>query len=668
MNPIEAQAEITRLTELLTEYNRLYYMESVSAVSDYEFDQLLDKLNTLEKEYPQFALPYSPTHRVGGFLAKEFPSVKHQYPMLSLANTYSIEELNDFDERVRKGLAGASFEYVTELKFDGVAISLIYEKGILVQAATRGDGVQGDDITANAKTIKSIPLKIKADNLPDRFEVRGEVFMPRAVFEAINKEREDVGEPLLANPRNTASGTLKQQDSKAVARRNLDCYCYYLLGDNLPYLTHSESVEQLKKWGFPVSDTWRLCNDLTAVVNFITHWEKERYTLPLDIDGIVLKVNSFEQQQFLGFTAKSPRWATSFKYKAESVATRLNGITYQVGRTGSITPVANLEPVFLAGTTVKRASIHNANEIARLDLHEGDMVYVEKGGEIIPKITGVWLEKREPAAKPIHFIENCPDCGELLTRVEGEANHYCPNELGCPPQIKGKIEHFIQRKALNIENLGPETIDLFFEKGLVNDASQLYLLTEEALLSLPGFKIKSVQNILEGIEKSKEVPFERVLFGIGIRFVGATVALKLADYFESIDRIKTATRDELLSAPEVGEKIADSIIKYFAEPKNLAFIESLKTAGLQMSLIRKAKESDKFGGKSFVISGVFTRIDREELKDKIIANGGKVLSSVSAKTDFLVAGENMGPAKLEKAQKLGINILSEDAFFDMLEA
>lgn len=667
MTPIEAQAEIKRLTDLLTEYNRLYYMESVSVVSDYEFDQLLSQLLNLEKEYPQFVLPYTPTHRVGGYLAKEFPSVKHQYPMLSLGNTYSKEELNDFDERVRKGLFGEPFEYVCELKFDGVAISLIYENGLLVQAVTRGDGVQGDDITANAKTIKSIPLKIHDENLPERFEVRGEVFMPKAVFVALNKEREDVGEPLLANPRNTASGTLKQQDSKAVAQRKLDCFCYYLLGEDLPYLNHSEAIDQIKKWGFPVSNSYQVCKDLDGVLSFISHWEKERYSLPLDIDGIVLKINAFEQQQNLGFTAKSPRWATSFKFKAESVATPLKHISYQVGRTGAVTPVANLEPVLLAGTTVKRASIHNANEIIRLDLHEGDWVFVEKGGEIIPKITGVWLEKRPANTKPLAFIETCPDCGTALERIEGEAAHYCPNEWGCPPQIKGRIEHFIQRKALNIENLGPETIDLFFANGLVRTAADLYELTKQSLLQLPGLKEKSANNILDGLSKSKEIPFSRVLFGIGIRYVGATVAQKLAEYFESIDRLKLASRDELLSAPEVGEKIADSILKFFSIESNQVFINRLAASGLQMALVRKEKESEVLAGKSFVISGVFTKIERDDLKEKIIANGGKVLSSVSGKTDYLVAGENMGPAKLEKAEKLGVAILSEDAFFEMLQ-
>ena len=663
----EIQKKMEALAERLHRLNYAYYQKSESEVSDFEFDTLLRELAALEKEYPQFASPLSPTQRVGGTVTKEFQQVKHRYPMLSLANTYSPEELADFDERVHKGLGGQTFEYVCELKFDGVAISMIYEKGVLVQAVTRGDGVQGDDVTANVKTIRTIPLILKPGNYPDRFEVRGEVFMPFSVFKKLNKEREDIGEQLIANPRNGASGSLKMQDSAQVAKRELDCYLYTLLGENLPFSTHQQAIEALTMWGFHVSPTWKTCKNLGEVQQFINHWEHHRTYLPLGIDGIVLKVNNFYQQLELGFTAKIPRWAISFKYKAESAVTQLLSIDYQVGRTGNVTPVANLKPVQLAGTKVKRASVHNADQIALLDLRIGDWVHVEKGGEIIPKITAVELSKRDPQATAFQFITQCPACGTDLKRNPGEAANFCPNEFGCEPQLKGKMEHFIQRKAMNIDGIGAETIEALFEKKLVTQAADLYFLTYEQLEGLERFAEKSARNALAGIEKSKEQPFSKVLFAIGIRYVGATVAEKLATYFRSLDNLAAASLESLTEAPEVGERIAQSVFDFFRHPYHLAHIERLKQAGLQLYMPEEGlPESDVLGGKSFVISGTFSLFSREELQDKIKANGGKLLSSVSAKTDFLVAGENMGPAKLEKAQKLGVQIVSEQEFIQML--
>jgi DNA ligase (NAD+) len=604
---------------------------------------------------------------VGGAITKEFRQIRHQYPMLSLGNTYSQEELQEFDERVRKGLNGEPFEYVCELKIDGVAISLIYDNGILTQAITRGDGVQGDEVTANARTIKSLPLKLQTSNFPDRFEVRGEIFMPFKVFDAINVEREDIDEAPLANPRNAASGTMKMQDSSVVAQRRLDCYLYYLLGENLPSQSHEESLLRLKEWGFPVSDTWRKCASVEDIFEFIEHWDKERFHLPMGIDGIVIKVNSLRQQEDLGFTAKIPRWAISYKYKAESATTVLESISYQVGRTGAVTPVANLKPVQLAGTKVKRASLHNADEIARLDVRIGDWVFVEKGGEIIPKITGVDLPKRGMFSEPTAFLSHCPACETALVRTEGEAAWYCPNEMGCPPQRKGRMEHFIQRKALNIDGLGAETIDLLFEKKLIADSADLYKLTYEQLIGLERFADKSARNLLAGIEKSKSVPFPKVLFGIGIRFVGATVAEKLAEHFGSLENIAKATHEELIQAPEIGEKIALSVLAFFQDPASVQFVEKLQSAGVQLAMPEgKEAESDALVGLSFVISGVFSTFSREELQDKIKTNGGKLISSVSAKVNYLVAGENMGPAKLEKATKLGVKILTETEFIRML--
>ena len=662
------QEQITHLTEKLNELNFQYYQNSNSEVPDFKFDELLEQLVNLENQYPEFIRKDSPTHRVGGTVSKEFESVNHRYPMLSLGNTYNEKDLADFDDRVRKGLGEANYEYICELKFDGVALSMWYENGTLIRGVTRGDGVRGDDITTNVRTIKTIPLKLQAKNMPIRFEVRGEGFMPLTTFEVLNKEREDIGEQLLANPRNAASGTFKMQDSGVVAKRKMDCYIYQFLADEEVFNTHEESLNRMKELGFNVSQTWKKCKNIEEVLTFINQWDKERFKLPLNTDGIVIKINSFAQREILGYTAKSPRWAISYKYQSESVSTLLESVIYQVGRTGNITPVANLKPVQLAGTTVKRASIHNANEIIRLDLHLGDYVFVEKGGEIIPKITAVDLEKRKGNLDKIQFPINCPECGTLLIRKEGEANHYCPNDGGCPPQIKGKIEHFIQRKALNIENLGTETIDMFYRKELVRTPADLYDLKYENLLNLEGFKEKSIQNILSGIEKSKQIPFKQVLFGIGIRFVGATVAEKLAIYFNNIDNLAKASQADLLQVPEIGERIAQSVADYFQNTDNQEFIARLKASGLQFthSDVEIVMEGDKLAGKTFVISGTFQNFERDNLKIKIEANEGKVLNSVSGKLNYLIAGSEAGPSKLEKAQKLNVAIISEEEFMQML--
>jgi DNA ligase (NAD+) len=669
MTEAQAQERISHLTDLINHYNYQYYQNSISEISDYEFDMLLEELVRLEAQYPHFRHPYSPTQRVGGTITKQFATVIHKYPMLSLGNTYSEADLLEFDNRVRKAI-GNDFEYFCEIKFDGVAVSLTYRSGMLHTGATRGDGVRGDDISANARTIRSIPLDIRrrANDIPAEFEVRGEVFMPYESFQRLNKEREDIGDTLLANPRNAASGTLKMQDSGIVAKRNLDCFVYFLLGDNLPYQTHEESIRQLEKWGFHVSQTYRKCRNMGEVFQYIKDWETERFKLPLGTDGIVIKVNNFNQQQELGYTAKSPRWAIAYKYKAEGAVTQLQSILYNVGRTGAVTPVAMLNPVLLAGTTVKRATLHNANEIERLGLHESDYVFIEKGGEIIPKITGVDLTRRQPGSQPIHYITHCPACGTALIRQEGEAAYYCPNERSCPPQNKAKIEHFIQRRAMNIENLGPETIDQLLQKGLIHTPADLYTLQYEQLLTLERMGPKSAGNIIEGIQQSKKAPFRNVLFAIGIRFVGATVAEKLAAYFGSIDAIQGASFEELTAVPEIGERIANSIGQFFADPANKLYIEKLKQAGLQLQSdkLPVVKESNKLAGKSFVISGVFVKYERDELKDKIEANGGKVLSGISGKLDYLLAGDKLGPSKLEKAQKLGVTILSEQEFEQML--
>ncbi len=667
MEKDSAQNTIQELTEKIDFYNQEYYQQSHSVISDFEFDKLLLELIALETLFPALKKEASPTQRVGGTVTKEFATIVHKRPMLSLGNTYSEEDLTEFDARVKKEI-GANFEYVCELKFDGVALSLTYENGLLKTAVTRGDGVKGDDITANAKTIRTIPLKLDVQNLPEEFEVRGEVFLPSDVFDTINKEKEDIGEPPLANPRNAASGTIKMQDSSIVAKRKLDCYLYSLMMDNPIAETHSGSIVLLEKWGFNVSKTYKICKSIAEVMEYIHYWDKHRWDLPLGIDGIVLKVNNFRQQEALGFTAKSPRWAISYKFKAESVATILESVSYQVGRTGAVTPVANLKPVQLAGTKVKRASLHNANEIERIGLRIGDTVFVEKGGEIIPKVTGVDLSKRSLFSEPLVYIERCPECTTLLVRREGEANHYCPNEKGCPPQIKGKIDHFIQRKAMNIEGIGPETIESLFNAGLVKNPADLYALTYEQLMGLERFGEKSAQNVLKGLEKSKAIAFRYVLFGIGIRFVGNTVADKLATHFSTIDALMGATYEELIAVPEIGERIARSVLDYFKEEENVLFIKRLRAAGLQFVSEEKIviKESELLKGKTFVVSGVFMKYSREELKEKIEVNGGKIVSSISAKLDYLVAGDNMGPAKLEKAVKLGIKMLSEEEFGQLL--
>ena len=667
MTAQQAKKEVQELTEKINYHNQLYYQQSKSEISDYEFDQLLSQLVVLETQFPELKDPHSPTQRVGGTITKEFATVYHRFPMLSLGNTYSAAELEEFDRRVARGLDEDPYEYFCELKFDGVSISLLYENGKLSKGVTRGDGVRGDDVTNNIKTIRSIPLVIKGKNLPQSFEVRGEVFMPKDVFLKLNKEREDIGEEKYANARNTAAGTVKMQDSSEVSRRKLDCYAYSLLGAS-GIITHGEAINKLETWGFNVSPTYKKCSSIAKVLDYVKDWELKRLELPLETDGVVIKINNLEQQERLGFTAKSPRWAISYKYKAQSTSTRLNGVTYQVGRTGAVTPVAMLEPVFLAGTTVKRASLHNANEIARLDLRIGDYVFVEKGGEIIPKVTGVDPGKRNADATPITYIDRCPECKTKLFRVEGEAAHYCPNISGCPPQIKGRIEHFIQRKAMDIDSLGERTIDQLYQLGLVKSPADLYVLKPDGVRRLEGFKDKSINNLLEGIAKSKQRPFENVLFAIGIRYVGKTVAEKLARYFKHIDTLAKASYEELLNAPEVGEKIAQSVFDFFRKKENQVEIARLKKAGLNLESDEKEpeKESDLLANKSFVISGVFKNYERDDLKDVILKNGGKVLSSVSGKLDFLVAGENMGPAKKEKAEKLGVTIISEEQLEKML--
>ena len=669
MTPEQAKKEIADLTGKINYHNHLYYQKNQTEISDFDFDKMLERLLLLEKQFPQFRDSHSPTQRVGGTITKEFPTVYHKYPMLSLGNTYSPAELEEFDKRVSRGLDGEAYEYFCELKFDGVSISLLYENSRLARGVTRGDGVRGDDVSNNVKTIRSIPLMINGKAIPDSFEVRGEVFMPKDVFLKLNRERDDIGEERYANARNTAAGTVKMQDSSEVARRRLDCYVYSLLGVS-GIKTHDEAIRKLESWGFNVSPTYRKCESISDVIEYIREWELKRHELPLETDGVVIKVNNLEQQERLGFTAKSPRWAIAYKYKAQSTSTKLNGITYQVGRTGAVTPVAMLEPVFLAGTTVKRASLHNANEIARLDLRIGDYVFVEKGGEIIPKVTGVDPSKRNADLKPISYVDRCPECNSPLFRIEGEAAHYCPNVNGCPPQIKGRIEHFIQRKAMDIDSLGERTIDQLYQLGLVKSPADLYDLTREDLMRLDGFKDKSITNVLGGISGSKQRPFENVLFAIGIRYVGKTVAEKLARYFRDIDKLAGASFEELMSAPEVGEKIARSVFDFFRKEENQREISRLKKSGLIFESGEKEPEkvSDLLEGKSFVISGVFKNYERDDLKDVILKNGGKVLSGVSGKLDYLVAGDNMGPAKREKAEKLGVTIISEEQLEAMLKA
>ncbi|MEQ8925118.1 MAG: NAD-dependent DNA ligase LigA [Fulvivirga sp.] len=667
MTKEQAKKEIAELSEKINYYNDLYYQKDTSEISDYEFDQLLERLIALEKEYPELKEKDSPTQRVGGTITKNFETVYHKHAMLSLGNTYSTDDLRDFDKRVEKGLETTEYEYFCELKFDGVALSLTYENGVLARAVTRGDGTRGDDITNNVKTIRTIPLKLKG-NYQEEFEARGEAFLSKEAFARLNKEREENGEELYANARNTASGSLKMQDSSLVAKRKLDCYLYSMVGDNLNVETHEGAIKTLINLGFNVSPTYQKCSTIDEVINYIEKWETKRHELPLETDGIVIKVNSLKQQRDLGFTAKSPRWAIAYKYKAEDTTTILEGITYQIGRTGAVTPVAELKPVLLAGTTVKRASLHNANEIERLDVRIGDTVFVEKGGEIIPKVIKVDFTKRKADSNPVEYILECPECGTPLVRVEGEAQHYCPNIDGCPPQIKGRIEHFIQRKAMNIDSLGESTIGLLYQKGLVYSPADLYDLNYDDVFNLEGFKDLSTKNLLKGIEESKNTPFESVLFALGIRFVGRTVAEKLARYFKNIDSLSKASYEQLIDVPEIGERIANSLLSYFANDKYIREIQRLKEAGIQFEIIEKddTSISNVLDGKSFVVSGVFENFGRDELKETIKNHGGKVISGISGKLDYLLAGDKMGPAKREKAEKLNITIISEEDFTKMI--
>lgn len=663
----QIQQQIEHLREQLNKHNYNYYILSKPEISDFEFDKLLKELNDLEEKYPEFDDPNSPTKRVGSDLTGEFTQIQHKYQMLSLANTYSDEEIKDFDARVFKGI-GETPEYVCELKYDGTAIGLTYRNGRLVHAVTRGDGVVGDDVTSNVRTIKTIPLVLQGKDFPEEFEIRGEIFMPRKVFDDINAQREEEGDVPFANPRNAASGTLKLLDPTVVAQRKLDCFLYFILGENLPYNTHFENLNKAKEWGFKIPENNKLCKNVEEVLAFIRKWDNDRKKLPYDTDGVVIKVNSYQQQKVLGFTAKTPRWAIAYKYKAEQVNTELLSVDFQVGRTGAITPVANLKPIKLAGSTVKRASLHNADQIELLDIRIGDIVQVEKGGEIIPKIVGVDRSQRSLFSIPLKFIETCPECHTPLIKPEGEAKHFCPNQVGCPPQIKGRIVHFISRKALNIDGLGEETVELLYSKSLIKDIADLYLLRKEQLLNLERFAEKSADNAINSIEESKEIPFPRVLYGIGIRYVGETTARKLALHFGTIENIENASIEQLLEVEEVGDRIAQSIIEYFSNPITTNLIERLKMAGLQLKIDESLnqKVSDKLNGLSIVISGTFSRISRDELKELIQKHGGKNVSSVSASTSMLVAGDKIGPAKLEKAQKLGVKIVTEEEFFRLI--
>jgi DNA ligase (NAD+) len=683
---------IEQLTSELNEHNHRYYVLNAPIISDYEFDQLLKELESLEQAHPELAKPNSPTKRVGGDITEKFEKVKHKYPMLSLSNTYNREEIIEWESRVHKGLGAGvdlftsvEIEYVMELKYDGLAISLTYENGELIRGVTRGDGETGEDITANVRTIRSIPLKLRG-NHPGLFEIRGEVFMPKAEFERLNTERLAKGEEPYANPRNTAAGTLKQQDSGEVAKRKLDCFLYYVYADDVTYNNHFDAISHASDWGFKTPPSLLRYIEKTTTVDgimaFIEHWDKARHDLPFDIDGVVVKVNRYAQQEELGLTAKSPRWAIAYKFKAETVSTLLHKITYQVGRTGAITPVANLEPVFLAGTTVKRASLHNADQIEKLDIREGDYVFVEKGGEIIPKVVGVDTARRADESIPHLYISHCPECRSELIRREGEALHYCPNENGCPPQIKGKMEHFISRKAMNIEGMGSETISGLYDQGLLRNVADIYDLRNEQLLGIEftvsdefgenpkkrSMQEKSVQNLMAGIEASKAVPFDRVLFALGIRFVGETVAKKLAKHFKTIDAIASATFDQLIEAEEIGDKIAQSILDWFAVSDNRSILERLRSAGLQLALSDEESTftSDKLKGFTFVVSGVFQHFSRDGIKASIESHGGKVSGSISKKTSYVLAGENMGPEKRKKAEELGVAVIDEQQYRAMI--
>lgn len=659
---------IDQLREELHLHNYNYYVLNAPVISDKEFDDLMRELQELEARHPEYMDENSPTMRVGSDINKNFTQIEHKYPMLSLGNTYSQAEVTEFYERVSKAL-NEDFEICCEMKFDGTSISLTYEHGRLVRAVTRGDGTKGDDVTDNVKTIRSIPLKLHGEGYPDVFEIRGEILMPWVVFEELNRERESREEPLFANPRNAASGTLKLQNSAQVASRKLDAYLYYLLGDNLPCDGHYENLKEAEKWGFKISDITRKVHSLQEIFDFINYWDVERKNLPVATDGIVLKVNSLRQQKNLGYTAKSPRWAIAYKFQAEQALTRLLKVTYQVGRTGAITPVANLEPVQLSGTVVRRASLHNADIIASLDLHVGDSVYVEKGGEIIPKITGVETSLRPAGSEKVTFITHCPECGSPLVRYEDEAAHYCTNETQCPPQIKGKIEHFISRRAMNIEGLGPETVDLFYQEGMIHDVADLYQLQSQDIARLERLGEKSAENIMAGLARSREVPYERVLFALGIRFVGETVAKKIARAFPSIDLLAAATLEDLIQIDEIGTRIAQSILLYFSNEKNRQLVARLKEAGLKMEADEEDRSgyTDNLAGQSIVISGVFQHHSRDEYKALIEKHGGKNVGSISKKTSFILKGDNMGPSKLEKAEKLGIRLVEEDEFLKMIQ-
>ncbi|MBQ0085330.1 MAG: NAD-dependent DNA ligase LigA [Prevotella sp.] len=662
---MDEKKRIIQLRQELKEHNDRYYKDNSPIISDQEFDMLMHELENLEKKHPEMYDSNSPTQHVGSDTNKEFAKVVHKYPMLSLANTYNRQDVADFYNRVKTGLGGENFEICCEMKYDGLSISLIYEDGTLMKAVTRGDGVQGDDVTANVKMIKTIPQVVSEKR---SFEIRGEVLLPFSEFERLNEEKEKRGEPLFANPRNAASGTLKQQDSRIVAQRGLDAYLYYLLGEEMPTDGHLENLQEAEKWGFQISKGMKKAQTLEDIYTFIDYWDEERKKLPVATDGIVLKVNSLRQQKALGFTAKSPRWAIAYKFKAERACTRLNSVTFQVGRTGAITPVANMEPVQLAGTIVKRASLYNEDAIRQLDLHIGDMVYVEKGGEIIPKIVGVNIDERPIIAMPVEFITRCPECGTPLVRYEGEAVHYCTNDSGCPSQIKGRIEQFISRKAMNIDSLGPETVDDYYNHGLIKNIADLYRIGVQDING-DGSKTKSAMKIVNSINESKNVPFERVVFAIGIRFVGETSAKMLARHFKTMDALKTATKEQLLEVDGIGDVMAQSIIDYFNNPKNVEIIERLRDYGLQMSISEEAlsAHTNKLAGKTIVISGVFAHHSRDEYKNLIELHSGKNAGSISKSTSFILAGDNMGPAKLEKAQKLGIDIIDEDTFLKMIE-
>ncbi len=661
------QNTIQKLREELNQHNYNYYVLDTPTISDFEFDLKLKQLQDLENKYPEYFDENSPSQRVGGTITKNFQTVPHEHRMYSLDNSYSKEELMDWEKRVQKVLGDVPLEYTCELKYDGASISITYENGKLKRAVTRGDGFQGDDVTNNIKTIKSIPLKLKG-NFPATFDVRGEIILPFAGFEKMNQDLIEIGELPYSNPRNTASGSLKLQDSAEVAKRPLDCLLYFLIGNNLPFKSQFEGLETARNWGFKVPKEAKLANNLAEVFEFIDYWDIHRHNLPYETDGVVVKVNSFHYQDELGFTAKSPRWAIAYKFKSEQVSTQLNSISYQVGRTGSITPVANLEPVQLAGTIVKRASLHNADQIEKLDIRVGDTVFVEKGGEIIPKIIAVDLSKRPENTEPTKYITLCPECNTALVRTEGEANHYCPNFYGCPPQIIGRIQHYISRKAMDIEGLGGETVALLFNNGLVHNYADLYELTVDQILPLERMAQKSAENLVKGVENSKNIPFERVLFAIGIRFVGETVAKKLAKHYKNIDALRQATLMDLILVDEIGERIAQSVIDFFENQENRIIIERLKSFGVQFEIVEhiNPNATDKLSGKTFVVSGVFEKFSRDDLKKAIEDNGGKVGSSISAKTDYVVAGDNMGPAKLDKATKLNIPIISEDDFMNLI--